>query len=426
MIGVVPDLTWGISNADQDRTIVALRESGAKWVRLSIDWRLNEPAVPGVHDIWWTAHVDRAVEISNAAGLNMLMVVYDAPVWASGSTARNTPRNPADYARFMGYIANRYRGKIKAYEVWNEPNIERFWTNPNAAEYTRMLQATYPAVKTADPAATVVFGGPSHADYRYIEAAYAAGAKGYFDAMAVHPYTYCGTGAPDTINSGGDGRIDKGSFLSYREVRKTMLAQGDDKPIWMTEFGWNTSTVACDPARGIWQGGVSEAAQASYLARAYELFAADPYVGPAFVYNFRNNYWSGDANDPEARYGLLRTDFSRKPAFEALRAAAGATPPAPVEPAPAAPLTVTLTAPTEGLEIRGTITFAATASADGGIARVVFAVDGRAIKEVTVAPYGSRWTGFRRLRVGPHVVEARAYDRAGQVATDSANVTKLP
>jgi hypothetical protein len=92
-----------------------------------------------------------------------------------------------------------------------------------------------------------------------------------------------------------------------------MLARGDDKPIWFTEFGWSTSTQEC---------GVSEATQADYLTKAFKLAAQDSYVQVAFWYNFRNNYWMKDADDVESRYGLLRSDFSRKPAYDAFKACA--------------------------------------------------------------------------------------------------------
>lgn len=428
-VGLVTDLTWGATSAEQDRTIESIRDTGASWVRLSIQWKNLEGALPGVFDVWWLAHIDRAVELSNAAGLNVLMMVYDAPAWASGSAERSTPRATADYASFMSFVANRYRGRIQAYEIWNEQNTSRFWTNPSAEAYTRLLQAAYPAVKTADPAATVVFGGLSTSDYDYIERAYAFGARGSFDAMAVHPYTYCGTGSPDELRRDGNGRVTRDSFLGYREVRASMLARGDDKPLWITEFGWNTSTARCDPAAGAWQGGVSESQQASYLARAYTLLEADGYLGPAFAYNLRNNYWQNDDDTPEARYGLLRTDFSPKPALAALRTAtetaAAGPPPAPAETA-APPLSVSLIAPTDGTATKGTLTLAAIASGGAGVDHVVFAVDGKVVYTDTSAPYGYRWGGFKRLSPGRHTVEARAYDPAGQVATDAVGVTRLP
>jgi polysaccharide biosynthesis protein PslG len=96
-----------------------------------------------------------------------------------------------------------------------------------------------------------------------------------------------------------------------------MSARGDDKPIWLTEFGWNTSSERCNPEAGIWQGGVSEDMQANFMSRAFALVEQDRYVQVAIVYSVRN--LAGDASSPEARYGLMRRDYSPKPAFEAFR-----------------------------------------------------------------------------------------------------------
>src|SRR5207302_11360441 len=117
---------------------------------------------------------------------------------------------------------------------------------------------------------------------------------------------------PDSVSYSG-GRISKNSYLGYREIRNTMLSHGDDKPIWFTELGWSTTSEQC---------GVSEATQASYLTKAFQLAAQDPYVQVAFWYNLRNNYWNADADTVEARYGLMRTDFSHKASYDAFKACA--------------------------------------------------------------------------------------------------------
>jgi hypothetical protein len=307
--GLAVDLTWGISNADQDRTAVALSDVGAKWVRITANWADAEPT-KGQYNDWWLNHYDRAITLAHNAGAKVIVMSYQSPSWASGSSVKETaPKNPADYANYMHFLATRYAGKVDAYEVWNEENIDRFWsTGPNAAEYVSLLKPAYSAIKSADPNAKVVFGGLSTNDYRYLESAYAAGAKGYFDVMAVHPYT-CST-SPDVIKRDGSGRITKDSYLGYREVRASMASAGDAKPIWFTEFGWSTTTGSC---------GVSEATQASYLTKAYQLAEQDSYVQVACWYNFRNNYWNHDADELEARYGLMRTDFSTKPAYQAFK-----------------------------------------------------------------------------------------------------------
>ena len=331
--GLSPDLSWGTSSADQDRTAAAVKDAGSRWVRLNVEWNATETS-NNTYDSWMLSHYDRAISVSRAAGQKVLMLVSQAPTWASGSSNKQSPpQNPADYADFVKFLAARWAGKVEAWEVWNEPNIDRFWpTGPNAAKYTELLKAAYPAIKSADANAKVVFAGPSTNDYHFIEDAYAAGAKGYFDVMSTHPYS---CNSPESSYQ-TNGRISQFSYLGYREIRKSMLARGDDKPIWFTEFGWSTTTQQC---------GVSEATQADYLTKAFKLAAQDPYVQVAFWYNFRNNYWMHDADDVESRYGLLRSDFSHKPSYDAFKAcAAGAcgASAAPTTTAPSSSTTLTV------------------------------------------------------------------------------------
>jgi hypothetical protein len=318
--GVVSDLSWAISDADKQRQVPLLQEIGSDWVRLNVQWKDAEQS-KGSYDAWWFREYDRAVQAALDANQEIVMAVYNAPDWgavlADGGEGQ-TPADPAEFAGFMRYLAERYRGKVAAYEIWNEPNALRFWnTGPNAIAYTELLKAAYPVIKEADPDAEVVFGGLALNDYDFVQAAYDAGARGYFDVMATHPYTGCVSRPPEHIRYATDGRMTKNSFLAYREVRATMLAYEDDKPIWLTEFGWNTSTAICGNGQ---PGGVTELEQADYLIRAFQLVEEDPYVPVALWYNFRNNYWQkDDPNSREAQFGLVRTDFSPKAAYYALR-----------------------------------------------------------------------------------------------------------
>jgi hypothetical protein len=153
--------------------------------------------------------------------------------------------------------------------------------------------------------------------------------------MATHPYACA---APETIARYANGRMTTGSFPAYREVRATMLAHGDDKPIWFTEFGWTSYSGQC---------GVTEATQADYLTRAFRFMEQDPYVAVATWYAFRNNFWAGDADNGEDRYGLTKADFTPKPSYYAFKsyATGGATAPPPTETTP--PPTETTPPPTE-------------------------------------------------------------------------------
>ena len=231
--GLSVDLTWGIKSADQDRTASLLPDTGAKWVRLTFEWNQLETS-QGTYNSSKLAAWDRSVSLSRQAGTKVLVTVYGTPSWASSNgKVGGAPSNNAYYANLMSFLANRYRGQVQAWEIWNEENVSRFWTSgPDPARYAGLLRAAYPAVKSADPNATVVFGGTSGNDTGFVDGAYRAGAKDNFDVMAVHPYT---GSAPEA----GGGLY---SFPGYREVRDVMLRYGDAKPMWLTEFGWSTTS----------------------------------------------------------------------------------------------------------------------------------------------------------------------------------------
>ena len=227
--GLSVDLTWADSLAEQNQTEPIIAESGSKWVRMTLNWSDAEPK-QGEYSSWWFSQYDNAVSMAQEAGQKIIFVVGSSPSWASGSSNTETPpKNPAEYAAFIHYVAARYAGRVSAWEIWNEENTTRFWsTGVNAAQYTSLLKAAYPAVKSADPNALVLFGGTSLNDYNFISEAYAAGAKGYFDVMAVHPYS---CRAPGTIVKEGNGNPTEDSFLGYRTVHSVMVANGDEKPI---------------------------------------------------------------------------------------------------------------------------------------------------------------------------------------------------
>jgi hypothetical protein len=209
----------------------------------------------------------------------------------------------------MQFLAARYRGRVDAYEVWNEPNHTEFWpTGPNAAAYAGLLRAAYPAIKQGDAGADVLFAGPSGNDYRYVEQAFDAvpDLGNYFDVMGAHPYSIAD---PEMVWRDSSGRIARDSFAGYRELRASLLAHVVDKPVWFTEFGWATSSYM----------GVTPRMQADYLRRAFEFVESDSYVQVACWYNLRNNWWQRDADTWQAQLGLIKSNFRGKRAFGAFR-----------------------------------------------------------------------------------------------------------
>ncbi|MFL5885350.1 MAG: cellulase family glycosylhydrolase [Thermoleophilaceae bacterium] len=313
--GIETDISWWVSSSTQTQDANAMSDLGVSWTRITLSWHDMEWS-KGQYDSGYLANIDRAVNLARQKGVNIVMTVYQAPDWASGTSDPESPpqtSHNADYADFVRAMAQRYAGRVAAWEIWNEENLGRFWGQaPNAASYVNLLKVAYPAVKAGDPNAKVVFGGMSGNDYDYLDAAYAAAPDlgNYYDVMAVHPYSPIWS--PDYVRYDGAGRIAKDSFAGYREVHGVMLAHGADKPIYLTEFGWATTSQA-----GM---GVTPQQQADYTRLAFQCAQQDPYVQVAIVYELRNNYWANDADDWEDQLGLVNTNWSHKPAYDAFKA----------------------------------------------------------------------------------------------------------
>ena len=119
------------------------------------------------------------------------------------------PASAAQFATFAGQVAARYAPLgAGTFEIWNEPNNAGFWSpKPNPAAYTADLKAAYAAIKRADRSAFVVSGGlaPEANDgtninaITFLQDMYAHGAKGSFDAVSYHPYSY--PALPDSFQS---------------------------------------------------------------------------------------------------------------------------------------------------------------------------------------------------------------------------------
>lgn len=321
-LGAVVDITWGGSRAHIDRTVQAVRAAGIGWVRASINWGDLEPR-KGTLQRSRLAERDYAIRQARAAGLQVLMPIADGvPYWASADPAKYRdaagehwnsmwrPSRVGDYAAFVGAMVRRYQAMgVHTYEIWNEPNTARFWpSGPSATAYTKLLAAAYPAVKAADPHSFVLMGGLSKNDYVFLRKLYAAGARRYFDAVAVHPYT--GTVDPRICwNQAGTTRRAIDAFCGIEAVRHTMVSHGDAaKSIWLTEFGWSTTTGPY---------GVSEATQATFLIAALDKLRQYPYVRAAFWYGARDT--AADRAAYDDNLGLLHYGFTAKPAYAALQ-----------------------------------------------------------------------------------------------------------
>ena len=326
---------WG-NAPTTERDLKLAREAGFTWVKQRFEWRYIEGNAKGKYE--WN-EPDRIVEAINKAGLKVVARIDNQPKWARSDKvfpAAGPPDNMEDFGDFIQALVERYKGRIHAYEIWNEPNLAREWGNkqPNATEYVNMLKVAYKAAKKADPNALIISAGlsPTTAsgaiatpDAEFLKQMYAAGAKDYFDLLGAHAAGYKAPPevGPDEIaqnpkyNHGepGVGRIY--GFRHAEDLREIMVQNGDaEKQVAVLEFGWTSDDRPDSPYT--WHA-VSEQEKADYLTRAFK-FAGEnwyPWVGVMSAIYIPDPNWT--KNDEQYYWSITNPDGSSRPAYDALR-----------------------------------------------------------------------------------------------------------
>lgn len=305
--------TQYLSAADVNRELDAVAKTHAQWLRVFIDWSSVE-ATKGSYD--WTIP-DRLVAAARARNLKVLALVTTTPTWARRAAAPGQlgiyapPSDPATLGAFLQKVIARY-DDVTRFEIWNEPNLPAFWglTPSNPTEYTALLKAAYAAVKQKLPGteSTVVAAGmsPDAGAVDFVTKMYAAGAKSYFDAAAMHPYVF-----PGGISATPNG------WTELQQIRGVMESYGDSaKRIWITEMGAPTrptttsDTTSSSGSTGSLGFGVNEMVsqqeQATQILDVLSAAKNSGYCGPAFIYSVRD--WGTSANNREDNFGALLTN----------------------------------------------------------------------------------------------------------------------
>ncbi|WP_205695919.1 Ig-like domain-containing protein [Conexibacter sp. SYSU D00693] len=424
-----------IAGAPGPAELDVAKATGAKTIRLFVHWSGAEPTKGDVQAKGWA-------DIAAGAGQRGLKVVYvivGTPAWANGGQGENVPpTDPQDMANFVEQFAAApgNRGNVAGYEIWNEQDEDQFWSGDPAsrpAKYASIVNVVGPAIRRGDPEAKAILGPTTGNNYGFLQSLYDSGLdKGAYDAIAVHTDTACLDRGPYDFYKDA-GRIARFTFLGYREVRATALANGDDKPIWMTELGWTTTGDAkCE--RGMWAGkkpsGVSTADQATFLKQAYNCLQEDQYVTVAQWFTLRDN--PSAPIEELKHYGLYGANGQAKPSLAAFRQVAGDADFDVLDEAcgdfsgPA----VKIAAPTNGQKFHSTLYIRA--SATGGVARLSFYADGTKIRNFTGTasqdgkPVELLWQGAKKLANGPHTITVEGIDAAGNSVKSSVQVVKAP
>jgi len=266
---------------------------------------------------WVRVYFPDQVQEAERRGLNVLLLLgWEEPLSDVGS-----------WGHHVYDIVSRYRGRIAAYQICNEPNLAEMWHRPRhaePAEYVMYLREAYLRAKEADPdciivtAGLAVNGGAGDLamdDLQFLRGMYAAGARPYFDVLGAHPY---GFGyAPEDATSNVIH-----CFRRVEQYRTAMEQYGDSgKSVWATEVGWIIEPSAqCRDYpgwSGWWWQTVSAQTQGDYLVRAYRYARMYwPWMGVMFVWNMDYDLvpWN-DYCDHKAWFALLNHDGTPRPAY---------------------------------------------------------------------------------------------------------------
>jgi hypothetical protein len=307
-----------------------LRAARVGWIRQELPWEQIEPVAKGQFvdpkfgDSTW-AKFDDIVDRANALGIKVVLRLDTSPRWALPPDAVDglgPPLRYEDYWDFVQQTVERYRGRVQAYQIWNEPNLTSEWgrQRPDPPAYTRLLRGAAERIRAADPQARVLMAAlaptltendDAQNELLFLQQLYDAGARGAFDVLAVQAYGL--RGGPD------DPRIDRSDVTFSRPilVREVMVRNGDAAiPVWATEVGWNVNPP--DQAEQRF-GRVTPTLQARYTVRAFVRAQQDwPWMQVLFVWFWKR---ADEFNRQQDWFWfrLADPDFSLQPVYYALR-----------------------------------------------------------------------------------------------------------
>lgn len=281
-----------------------MQEAGIGTVRMDFLWQDIEPE-RGRRNF---EKYDRIVDELVSHKLKILGLLDYSVSWASAKGAWNSA--PPDTRAFVEYavaVAQRYKGRVTYWEVWNEPDSSTYWEPQDGLKsYCALLKETYVALKQVDPGCLVLNGGLA-GGLSSVNKLYDSGAQGYFDILNIHIFE-------QPYDPGAIHRVTAYPKSAY----KIMQRHNDgNKELWVTEIGC-PGVRKGQAVNNWWLGGnPDEELQADWVTKVYDALLKDPHVGKIFWAFLRDcqDHWHSGVD----YFGLVRWDFSKKPAYESYR-----------------------------------------------------------------------------------------------------------
>jgi hypothetical protein len=252
------------------------------WPSINVpEWRLWDagvtwPDLEPSRGQWRFGTLDKSVEMAEQHHTEVMLTLGFTPQWASARPQEKSGYNPGwaaeprdieDWRQFVQTVATRYKGRIRFYEIWNEPNLRNHYWTGSVEQMIALVHTARDIIKSIDrtsiivsPSAAGAPGIPWFSDFLR------QGGGQYIDVIGFH--FYVSPSPPETM------------LPLIQEVRQIMVENGvGDKPLWNTESGWSGPKPF-----------PSEDLGAAYLARAYILnWAAG--VQRLYWYAWDNHGW---------------------------------------------------------------------------------------------------------------------------------------
>lgn len=295
----------------------SLIASGVKWIRTGVEWGSLQPAagdLPASANAALLARVDYVVNRLHENGVNIVWELAYGTDWCSSAPPGVTtgrrfyrPTDTAAWARFVEFMTDRYRGKIRHWEVWNEPDHSTFFRVPPGEDivdqYLVLLATASAKIRAADAANRVLLGGlagfdgarESYGLGTFFDRLCERGGADHFDIVVYHVY--------------GDSPHQLRVNRAHRDVieRHGLLS----RPVWLTETGFTTAGDAA-----------LEAKKAERVHRHWQTHMRLGHVERLFWFLDRSDNVAGSA--PESNFGLRANNRTPLPAYYAYQALGGA------------------------------------------------------------------------------------------------------
>jgi len=316
----------GHTDEEVARSLAMIQAAGLRWIRVRLPWDTIE-AKRSVLD--WSPW-DRWIDLGRQYGLQVILVLTRTPEWARRDPLPTAPpADPQTYASFLAAAVRHFQGRVRCFQVWDDPNIAPYWGSGNVdpAAYAALLQAAYVAAKEADPSCVILSaglapnwetGGKNLNELDFLRGMYRAGVKGYLDVLGAKPYGFWETAddprlTPDVLN-----------FSRLVLLREIMEGFGDrDTPVWAVAFGWNALPDNWVGQPSPW-GSDAEDKQAQRTVDAMRRARTQwPWLGVMTLACFR---WAGDPADPIRGFAMVEPDFAPRALYTVIGGALHAPP----------------------------------------------------------------------------------------------------